>query len=170
MERIERFSINALIEKNAQGSTDEHGEENGSDVDEESAAQEMRHAVTSFSVRDILDPQKFNTQRRPSSGSDSDQENPERDPGGSPHTTNPWRRSWTDATRSNCPLKAHGELLNLSRLAPCRSRNLSELESVSGRVIFTRQRLVFGAFFGSISHTARMREAGRRRDSTRFLF
>lgn len=114
MERTERFSVESLIEKRTRGSSSSEADkydQNNSDPDEESA-QETRHSVTSFSVRDILDPHKFNTHKGTSSDSDSERDYPEMES----DQADVWH-PWKEAARYSCPQKkAHGELLSFPLL------------------------------------------------------
>lgn len=81
-----------------------------SQIEDNISPEEIKPAVTSFSVKDILDPNKFTAAalRRRSSDSEGDsdnesslRENPQADV---------WH-PWMSATRYNRPTKAHGKSL-----------------------------------------------------------
>lgn len=72
---------------------------------EDDSAQETRHPVTSFTVRDILDPHKFNTPKRRSSESDSDTESLSREETRNNSSWHPWMA----ATRFNRAQKPNGK-------------------------------------------------------------
>lgn len=57
---------------------------------EDDSAQETRHAVTSFTVKDILDPHKFNTPKRRPSESDSETESPGNEESRNNSSWHPW--------------------------------------------------------------------------------
>jgi len=79
-----------------------------SHIDDNISQEEIKPAVTSFSVKDILDPNKFTAAalRRRSSDSEGDSENESslREN----QQSNVWH-PWMSATRYNRPNKAHGE-------------------------------------------------------------
>lgn len=65
----------ALFGQRSRGSPSSHSEDfQGLSAAEDESIQEARHAVTSFSVKDILDPHKFNAPKRRTSESDSETE------------------------------------------------------------------------------------------------
>lgn len=75
MQSSDRFSVNSLIDHRSRDSLSSDAEDTQElSAAEDEANQETRHAVTSFTVKDILDPHKFNALRRRSSESDSDSE------------------------------------------------------------------------------------------------
>ena len=81
-----------------------------SHIEDNTGQGEIRAPVTSFSVKDILDPNKFTTAtlRRRSSDSEGDSDSELRE---NPQAS-AWH-PWMSATRYNRPSKAHGESLNL---------------------------------------------------------
>ena len=72
---------------------------------EDDSAQETRHAVTSFTVKDILDPHKFNAPKRRPSESDSDTESPSNEESRNNSSWHPWMAT----TRFNRTQKSSGE-------------------------------------------------------------
>lgn len=108
MQGSDRFSINSLIDNRSQGSPSSQSEDpQDLSASEEELVQEARHAVTSFTVKDILDPHKFNALRRRSSESDSETESL----GKEDAKNNPSWHSWMATSRLNRLHKSNGEKL-----------------------------------------------------------
>lgn len=98
MQGSDRFSINSLIDNRSQGSPSSQSEDpQDLSASEEESVQEARHAVTSFTVKDILDPHKFNALRRRTSESDSETESI----GKEDARNNPSWHSWMATSRLN---------------------------------------------------------------------
>ena len=111
MQNSDRFNIDYLIsckKKNTvMGSSSDAGDtalDSPHSIEDPAMYHEGRQAVTSFSVKDILDPHKFNTQRIPSESDEDDDES--RSKTGSPTTV--WH-PWMSATRYNRPHKSPRE-------------------------------------------------------------
>ena len=108
MQGGDRFSVDSLIDNRSRGSISS----DGGDTQELSGAedellQESRLAVTSFTVKDILDPHKFNNPKRRTSESDSETEIPCREESRNNSSWHPWMAS----TRFNRAQKASGKKL-----------------------------------------------------------
>ena len=71
---------------------------------EDDSVQETRHVVTSFTVKDILDPHKFNAPKRRLSESDSETESPSKEESRDNSSWHPWMA----ATRFNRAQKSIG--------------------------------------------------------------
>lgn len=108
MQGSDRFSIISLIDTRSRGSLSSDAED-AQDLsgNEDDSAQETRHAVTSFTVKDILDPHKFNTPKRRPSESDSETESP----GNEESSNNSSWHPWMATTRFNRTQKSSGECL-----------------------------------------------------------
>ena len=91
MQGSDRFSIDSLIDNRNRGSLSSDGED-AQDISgpEDESAPETRNAVTSFTVKDILDPHKFNAPRRRPSESDSDSESSNRGESRNSLSWHPW--------------------------------------------------------------------------------
>lgn len=106
MQGSDRFSINSLIDTRSRGSLSSDAED-AQDISgpEDDSAQETRHAVTSFTVKDILDPHKFNAPKRRPSESDSETESPSNEESRNNSSWHPWMAT----TRFNRTQKSNGE-------------------------------------------------------------
>lgn len=121
MQGSDRFSINSLIDNRSRGSLSSDGED-AHDISgpEDESAPETRHAVTSFTVKDILDPHKFNAPRRRPSESDSDSESPSRGESRNNSSWHPWmaatrfKRSQTSSGKRSIVIKRSTLLSNTS--------------------------------------------------------
>ena len=91
MQGSDRFSIDSLIDSRSRGSLSSDAED-AQDISgpEDDNAQETRHAVTSFTVKDILDPHKFNAPKRRLSESDSETESPSKEESRNNSSWHPW--------------------------------------------------------------------------------
>ena len=109
MQGSDRFSINSLIDTRSRGSLSSDDAEDAQDISgpEDDSAQETRHVVTSFTVKDILDPHKFNAPKRRPSESDSDTESPSNEESRNNSSWHPWMAT----TRFNRTHKSSGEYL-----------------------------------------------------------
>lgn len=106
MQSSDRFSINSLIDNRSRGSLSSDAEDAQElSAPEEESVQEARHAVTSFTVKDILDPHKFNNPKRRPSESDSDTESLDREEARNNSSWHPWMA----ATRFNRAPKTNGK-------------------------------------------------------------
>lgn len=106
MQRSDRFSVNSLIDHRSRDSLSSDAEDTQElSAAEDEANQETRHAVTSFTVKDILDPHKFNALRRRSSESDSDSESLGKEDARDNSSWHPWMA----AARLNRVQKANGK-------------------------------------------------------------
>ena len=108
MQGSDRFSIISLIDTRSRGSLSSDTED-AQDIsgNEDDSAQETRHAVTSFTVKDILDPHKFNAPKRRPSESDSENESPSNEESRNNSSWQPWMAT----TRFNRTQKSSGEYL-----------------------------------------------------------
>ena len=108
MQGSDRFSIISLIDTRSRGSLSSDAED-AQDIsgNEDDSAQETRHAVTSFTVKDILDPHKFNAPKRRPSESDSEAESPSNEESRNNSSWHPWMAT----TRFNRTQKSSGEYL-----------------------------------------------------------
>lgn len=105
-----------LVALRSRGSLSSDGED-AHDISgpEDESAPETRHAVTSFTVKDILDPHKFNAPRRRPSESDSDSESPSRGESRNNSSWHPWmaatrfKRSQTSSESDKCMEKDKNE-------------------------------------------------------------
>lgn len=111
MQNSDHFNIDYLISRRkniVMGSSNDEGDtaldSPRSFEDQAAMFQDGRQVVTSFSVKDILDPHKFNTQRLHSESEEDDVES--RLKAASPTTA--WH-PWMSATRYNRPHKSFGE-------------------------------------------------------------
>ena len=108
MQGSDRFSINSLIDNRSRGSLSSDTEDTQElSAAEDESVQEARHIVTSFTVKDILDPHKFNAPKRRSSESDSDSESFSKEDARSASSWHPWMA----ATRLTRVQKANGKNL-----------------------------------------------------------
>ena len=109
MQGCERFTISSFIDNRAQESwrSDTEDVQDSSGPEDAESGQEIRHSVTSFSVKDILDPLKFNAPKRRLSESDSETEGTSNEES----RNNSWH-PWMAATRFNRSQKSHGKSFN----------------------------------------------------------
>lgn len=107
MQGNDRFSIDSLIDNRRRGSVTsvDGGDAQELSGVEDELLQESRHAVTSFTVKDILDPHKFNNPKRRTSESDSETESLSREES---RNNSPWH-PWMASTRFNRAQKTNGK-------------------------------------------------------------
>jgi len=160
MQSSDRFSINSLIDNRSRGSLSSDAEDAQElSAPEEESVQEARHAVTSFTVKDILDPHKFNNPKRRPSESDSDTESLDREEARNNSSWHPWMA----ATRFNrAPKTNESEKCTEKEKSTQESPNLQESEETKSTTTSKSKRKRSGS--------ERSKEGKPRRARTAFTY